>query len=132
MTRSFAACIVALGLSACQGAVSQQQPVEVQPSPSQAVTALSGPAQAGYNLSEALCSGCHAISAGGISPNPQSPTFAMVANMPGLTEVTLRDFLRDSHNFPETMNFEVVEEDVDVLAAYIITLRQDDFRPPIQ
>lgn len=122
---AIAAC--ALALAACQSA-GDEKPVPAAPS----ALAASGPAKAGYDLSQALCSGCHAISAGQISPNPLSPTFAMIANTQGLTEVTLRDFLRDSHNFPETMNFEVVEEDVDVLAAYIVTLRTEDFKPPIQ
>lgn len=61
-----------------------------------------------------------------------SPTFAMIANSAGLTRETLSEYLRDSHNYPETMNFEVVEEDSYVLAAYIITLRSDDYTPPIQ
>ncbi len=93
---------------------------------------LLGPAKAGFDMSEALCSGCHAIRVNEISPNPNSPTFEMIANTQGLTEVTLRDWLRDSHNFPERMNFEVAADDVDVLAAYIITLRRDDYTPPNQ
>ena len=94
--------------------------------------ALSGEAKAGYDLSEALCSGCHTIVPNQISPNPESPSFEAIANTEGLTLITLKDWLRDSHNFPEKMNFEVVEEDVDALAAYIITLRSDDYTPPIQ
>lgn len=83
-------------------------------------------------MSEALCSGCHAVKPGEISSNPMSPTFEMIANSPGLTGETLSAYLRDSHNYPELMNFEVAEEDGDVLAAYIITLSSEEFTPPIQ
>jgi hypothetical protein len=40
--------------------------------------------------------------------------------------------MHDSHNFPEKMNFEVADEDVDHLAAYIITLGSENYEPPIQ
>ncbi|MXO57389.1 hypothetical protein GRI36_10910 [Altererythrobacter gangjinensis] len=92
---------------------------------------LSVQAKAGYDLSEALCSGCHAIVSNQLSPNPESPGFEAIANTEGLTLVTLKDWLRDSHNYPEKMNFEVVDEDVDALAAYIITLRSNDYQPAI-
>jgi mono/diheme cytochrome c family protein len=130
MHQSLAIALAAFVLTACQSA----SQVETSPVPAVAAApaALSGPAKAGFELSEALCSGCHAIKAGTISPNPMSPTFAMIANSAGLTRETLSEYLRDSHNYPETMNFEVVEEDSYVLAAYIITLRSDDYTPPIQ
>jgi len=123
--------LTAFSLAACQPA----PPGGVAAVPAAAMpmqAALTGQAQAGYNLSEALCSGCHAIKPGEISPNPMSPTFAMIANSAGLTRDTLSEYLRDSHNYPETMNFEVAEEDGDALAAYMITLRSDDYSPPIQ
>lgn len=94
--------------------------------------ALRGKAAEGKQLADALCSGCHAVTVGEISPNPQAPTFPNIANMSELTEDTLGDFLRDSHNFPERMNFEVVPEDAEALAAYMISLRTDDYTPSIQ
>ena len=127
MNQSLALALAAFGLSACQTAsLEDKSSTAVEPA------ALSGSAKAGYDLSEALCAGCHAIMPGEISPNPMSPTFAMIANSAGLTRETLSEYLRDSHNYPETMNFEVAEEDSDVLAAYMITLRSDDYTPPIQ
>ncbi|GAA4035222.1 c-type cytochrome [Parerythrobacter jejuensis] len=93
---------------------------------------LSAAAVEGKRLSESLCSGCHAVTAGQISPNPSAPGFERIANMDSLTEESLRDWLRDSHNFPEKMNFEVVDEDVAALAAYIITLRKEGYNPPIE
>lgn len=130
MHNSFAIALAAFSLAACQPVLQ----AEAGPVPAAAAApwVLSGPARAGYDLSEALCSGCHAIKPGEISPNPMSPTFAMIANSAGLTQETLAEYLRDSHNYPETMNFEVAQEDSDVLAAYIITLRSDDYTPPIQ
>ena len=127
MDNSFVVALAALCLSACQP-TSQLETPSALASPD----TLIGPAKAGFDLSEALCSGCHAIKINEISPNPQSPTFEMIANAKGLTPGTLSEFLRNSHNFPEKMNFEVVEEDSDLLAAYIITLRSGEYEPPIQ
>lgn len=113
--------LAALSLSACQ-----------TPAATEATPALTGKAAEGKRLADALCSSCHAVAPGELSPNPQSPTFPHIANMSGLSEDTLADFLRDSHNFPERMNFEVVPEDAEALAAYMITLRTGDYKPPIQ
>lgn len=130
MHHSFPIALAAFFLAACQPVLQAEAgPV---PAAAAAPQAFSQPAKAGYQLSEALCSGCHAIRPGEISPNPMSPSFEMIANMPGLTLGTLSEYLRDSHNYPETMNFEVAQEDSDVLAAYMITLRSGDYTPPIQ
>lgn len=107
-------------LAACQTATTDPAPK------------LTGKAAEGKQLADALCSSCHAVAVGEVSPNPQAPTFPNIANMSGLTVVTLVDFLRDSHNFPERMNFEVVPEDAEALAAYMITLRADDYKPTVQ
>ena len=122
MNVRFAAPFVAIGwLAACQ--------TMAAPEPA---SALTGKAAEGKLLADALCSGCHAVATGDVSPNPQAPTFPNIANMSELTEATLADFLRDSHNFPERMNFEVAPEDAEALAAYMITLRADDYKPSIQ
>ena len=127
MHKLLAAASAAFSLFACQP-MQQGEAMPVAAAP----VALSGPAKAGHDLSEVLCSGCHAIRIGEISPNPNSPTFEMIANAKGLTLDTLSEFLRNSHNFPENMNFEVAEEDGDMLAAYIVTLRSESYSPPIQ
>jgi len=122
----------ALCLVACQPQL-QEDANSVAPAPGvQVPDGFGGAAKAGFELSEALCAGCHAVKGGEISPNPHSPTFEMIANTNGLTVDTLGDWLRNSHNFPERMNFEIVGEDSDVLAAYLITLRSEDYSPPIQ
>ena len=80
----------------------------------------------GEFLAEALCSGCHAIADGEVSPNPEAPTFVEISDRDGLTRETLGDFLHDSYNFPGQMNLEVSDEDADAIAAYILTLRSAD------
>ena len=130
MRQLFACALAAFLLAACQS-ISQPE-ATVAAAADAAPLALSGAAKTGYDLSEALCSGCHAIRPSEISPNPNSPTFEMVANAEGLTLSTLSVYLRNSHNFPEKMNFEVAEEDGNVLAAYIIRLRSKGYTPPIQ
>ena len=89
-----------------------------------AVIATSGHGYAdvmhGKQLSEALCSQCHAIVAGQPSPNPKAPTFARSAADPSITLYSLRAFLRTSH---ETMpNIIVKPDDADDIAEYLLSL----------
>lgn len=92
---------------------------------------LSRQATRGLAFARARCSGCHAVTSGGLSPNPESPPFEAVVNATGLTRSTLTQFLRDSHNFPEVMNFTVAPAQIDDLADYMVTLRSPDYRPAI-
>lgn len=92
---------------------------------------LSAKAQRGQAVAQARCAACHAIGPSDKAANADSPRFEAVANMPGLTEQSLRQFLRDSHNYPAAMNFSVESDQVDELAAYVITLRRADYKPEI-
>ncbi|MFO1256722.1 MAG: c-type cytochrome [Sphingomonadaceae bacterium] len=83
----------------------------------------------GYAFAKANCGGCHAITANAASPNPESPPFEAVVNTKGLTARTLETFLRDSHNFPGQMAFDVDPKKIDDLTAYMLTLKQADYRP---
>ncbi|MDE8650619.1 hypothetical protein [Novosphingobium album (ex Liu et al. 2023)] len=85
----------------------------------------------GLAFARQRCSACHAIDAG-VSPRPEAPSFETIINTPGLTAETLDPWLRDSHNFPEIMNFTVAPGEIEALAAYMLTLRNSDYRPPIQ
>jgi len=85
----------------------------------------------GQAFAQERCSACHGIGANATSPNPESPPFEAVANQHGLTRATLRTFLRDSHNFPEAMQFKVERRHIDDLAAYMITLRKPGYKPEI-
>ncbi|QIQ87427.1 c-type cytochrome [Erythrobacter sp.] len=78
---------------------------------------------------EAACGGCHAVEPPFLSPNPQSPTFEAIANRQGLSEDTLGDWLADAHNYPEMMDFDLTRAQVDQIAAYMVTLRREDYVP---
>ena len=94
--------------------------------PAQSTIVAKPDPEKGLEFAQAHCSQCHAVKALQLSPNPEAPPFESVANMPGLTKTTLRDWLRDSHNFPEIMDFALETDQIDVLAAYILTLRKSD------
>jgi mono/diheme cytochrome c family protein len=77
------------------------------------------------------CGGCHAVDRHGVSPNPDAPPFAAIVNRPGLTPETLSIWLRDAHNYPEEMEFYLEGPEVDALVAYMLTLRDPNYRPAI-
>ena len=75
----------------------------------------------------AICGECHAVRDNAVSVNPQAPGFADIANSPGLTRDTLVTFLSDAHNYPMQMDVDLVDEDIEVIADYMLTLRSDDY-----
>lgn len=83
----------------------------------------------GLSFARERCAACHGVTANSSSPNPESPPFEEIANRPGLTKVTLRQFLRDSHNYPEAMDFAVERERIRDLADYIVTLKRPGYKP---
>ena len=85
----------------------------------------------GYAFAKTNCTGCHAITPAGTSANPEAPHFQTIANMPRLTRETLRNFLRDSHNYPAAMNFTVEPGQVEDLTDYVLSLRKADYKPEI-
>ena len=85
--------------------------------------------QRGLRFVQQHCASCHGVTANTISPNPESPPFEDVANKPGLTVATLRQFLSDSHNYPAAMNFTVDRARIRDIAAYMLTLRKPNYRP---
>ncbi|WP_336985647.1 hypothetical protein [Altererythrobacter aquiaggeris] len=82
-------------------------------------------------FAQAACADCHAVEAPDLSPHPGAPSFAAVANRKGLTSETLSAYLRDAHNYPEAMDFDLDAPQVDALTRYILTLRDDGFAPAI-
>lgn len=85
----------------------------------------------GLAFAQASCGGCHAVGRHGTSPNPDAPPFAGIVNQAGLTPETLSTWLRDAHNYPEEMEFYLEGPEVDTLVAYMLTLRDANYRPPI-
>ena len=82
-------------------------------------------------IAQGTCGGCHAVERHGVSPNPKAPPVAAIVNNPGLTRETLSSWLRDAHNFPEEMEFYLEGPEVDRLVAYMLTLRDPNYRPAI-
>jgi mono/diheme cytochrome c family protein len=101
-----------------------------QPLPA-AVPSTSSRHAEGLAFAQTSCGGCHAVGRYGTSPNPNSPAFAGIVNQPGLTAETLSSWLRDAHNYPDEMKFSLEGRAVDDLVAYMLTLRDKDYRPPI-
>ena len=78
---------------------------------------------------EAACGGCHAVEPPFLSPNPASPSFASIANRPGLSEKSLGDWLEGAHNYPEQMDFTLTRPQIDQIAGYMVTLRHAGYVP---
>ena len=95
-----------------------------------ALPAAPAAADQGKVFARASCAGCHSIERYGHSPNPNSPPFPAIANQEGLTSETLTTWLRGAHNYPREMDFYLQEREVDALAAYMLTLRNPNYKRP--
>ncbi len=104
-------------VAACQNLPSAESAPATVPPPGQA-------------LAQASCGGCHAIGQYGTSSNPNAPPFGAIANQDGLTAETLSYWLRGAHNYPREMDFYLGERQVDALVAYMLTLRDPNYRRP--
>jgi mono/diheme cytochrome c family protein len=111
-----------LFVGACQGHAT------TAPSPSASASALELP---GYAFAKSSCAACHAVAPNSdSSPNPDAPSFATIANREGLTAKTLSVWLRDAHNYPNEMQFQLEPGKVDQLVTYMLTLKDPNYRPP--
>ena len=81
-----------------------------------------GSAEQGSAIARERCAECHlTIKENGRSPNEKAPTFARIANIPGMTAAALRAALNTSHS---TMpNLVIKDDDADSIIAYILSLR---------
>ncbi len=78
-------------------------------------------ASEGHRLAEAWCTTCHAIEPHMAGILSQAPSFEAIANRHGTTALSLKVFLRTSHqNMP---NLVITSEQADALANYILSLR---------
>ncbi len=117
--RQFAVILAAsLGLAACQTQ-------GTEPTPTTRVAATSEETVPPFVTG--ICGECHAVTDNAVSPNPQAPGFADIANSPGLTRDTLVTFLSDAHNYPMQMDVDLVDEDIELIADYMMTLQSDDY-----
>ena len=91
----------------------------------------SAPESRGHAFAQAACGSCHAIERDSTSsPNPNAPPFPAIVNKEGLTARTLASWLRDAHNYPREMEFQLDATKVDDLVTYMLTLNDPDYRPP--
>jgi mono/diheme cytochrome c family protein len=82
-----------------------------------------GDARSGQAFAQKVCGVCHAIRKGEIeSPNPNAPTFPVIAQVPGLTALALTVSLQGAHRTMPDLVLETQERQ-DVIA-YILSLRQ--------
>lgn len=119
-------CLISLG-AAAGGAIANGQAKQARIEPRSNDLEVSH----GREFARTHCAGCHAIDAG-ISPKPEAPSFGAVINTPGLSDATLKPWLRDSHNYPEIMKVEIAADQIDALAVYMLTLKDPAYRQPIQ
>ncbi len=84
----------------------------------------------GQAFAQASCGGCHAVGRSGTSSNSNAPPFPAIVNQEGLTAETLSFWLRGAHNYPREMDFYLGEREVDALVAYMLTLRDPNYRRP--
>ena len=85
---------------------------------------------AGAAFAQASCGECHAVGRTGTSPNSNAPPFPLIANREGLTAETLSTWLRGAHNYPREMDFYLDAREADQLVAYILTLKDPNYRRP--
>jgi mono/diheme cytochrome c family protein len=88
---------------------------------------LAGDPLKGRQTATAICAPCHQTD--GRPPDGAAPTFLDVANRPSTTALSLKVFLRTSHN--EMPNLIISDADTDDLIAYILDLKRpsDSKRP---
>ena len=98
---------------------------------SPAGSAASAESRSGLAFAKSACGGCHAVEQRSVSPNPSAPPFARIVNQEGVTSNTLAAWLRDAHNYPSEMKFTLERRRIDDLAAYMLTLRDPNYRPEI-
>jgi mono/diheme cytochrome c family protein len=88
------------------------------------------PQTRGHSFAQGSCAACHGVERHStLSPNPQAPSFPTIVNRQGLTAQTLATWLRDAHNYPDEMEIQLDLARVDDLVAYMLTLRNPDYRP---
>ena len=84
----------------------------------------------GKGLAQSLCSSCHTVSADQAAPgqNPASPKFQDIANKSGVSDKSLRDFLRSTQHrqlMPLSMpNPQLSDDELTKITAYILSLRR--------
>jgi mono/diheme cytochrome c family protein len=75
----------------------------------------------GHRLAETWCETCHAIEPHMAGISDQAPSFEAIANRHGTTALSLKVFLKTSHqNMPDLV---IAPDQADALASYILSLK---------
>jgi hypothetical protein len=114
------------GLAACAIAPGSESP---PPMVGKATSPSPSPDTRAPAFIEAACGGCHAVEPPFMSPNPQSPSFAAIANRSGLSEKSLGDWLAGAHNYPAEMDFTLTRPQIGQIAACMVRLRDAGYVP---
>ena len=86
-------------------------------------TLPSDSASAGHRLAEAWCRDCHAIDATTVGTRGGPPDFVAVANRASTTALSLKVFLKTSHQ--RMPNLIITPDQADDLANYILSLKRN-------
>jgi mono/diheme cytochrome c family protein len=86
-----------------------------------AATLAAASASEGHRLAEAWCETCHAIEPHMVGMSNQAPSFEAIANRHGTTALSLKVFLKTSHeNMPDLV---IAPDQADALVNYILSLK---------
>ena len=77
----------------------------------------------GHRLAEAWCKPCHAIEPHMAGTSDQAPGFAAIAKRRGTTALSLKVFLKTSHQ--SMPNLVIAPDQAEVLANYILSLKSN-------
>ena len=82
-----------------------------------------GNPQLGLEIARESCAACHSIlQVEYRSPNPNAPSFAHIANVPGMSAIALHVALQSPHKTMPNVMFE--PDELRNLIAYILTLKE--------
>jgi mono/diheme cytochrome c family protein len=83
-----------------------------------------GDAEKGFQYALEFCSECHAVSPSqSLSPLPKAPRFDDVANIPGMTAISLTAWFQTSH--PTMPNIVMTDAEMRNVIQYILSLKND-------
>ena len=81
-----------------------------------------GNTDAGRRLAEDWCGKCHAVAPRTIRSGDAASSFQAIADLESTTALSLRVFLRTSHQ--EMPNFQLTPEETDNVIAYVLSLKR--------
>ncbi|MEO8322087.1 MAG: cytochrome c [Bradyrhizobium sp.] len=86
-------------------------------------TLPSDSASAGHRLAESWCRDCHAIEATTAGTRGSPPDFVVIANRASTTALSLKVFMKTSHN--RMPNLIITPDQADDITNYILSLKRD-------